>query len=171
MVFGSATSPCCSPAASKYGTCSGSCCFSTLAVARLRGAFGLGASAVSVVFSSSAITRGPRKIAHCLGRSYLSRVGLAGRTLGHLSWLGGLAVKNESALGTGHATLQPQQIAVRVDSNDLVGAGGDPLVAHLPCHAHALEHARGVCRADGAGLADVHGAVRFRAAAELVALD
>src|SRR6266568_7211315 len=58
-----------------------------------------------------------------------------------------------------------------IDAHHLVGAGGHALVAHLARHAHALEHAGGVGGADGAGLPDVHGTVRFRPAAELVALD
>src|SRR4029077_8863281 len=56
-------------------------------------------------------------------------------------------------------------------ADDLVGARGRAHVAHLAGHLQALEHARRGGGADGAGLANVHRAVRVRAAANLVPLD
>src|SRR5262249_19351703 len=73
--------------------------------------------------------------------------------------------------GAGDTAFDEEEIPFGVDANDLVRAGGGALVAHLPGHAHALEDTCRVGGADGARLAHVHGAVRLRAAAELVALD
>src|SRR5712691_9119388 len=100
----------------------------------------------------------------------LPRVRLARRTF-QLDLLGRFLDEDQCAFRAGNATLDHDEISCGVDSYYLVAAGGGPLVAHLAGHAHTLEDARGVCRADGAGLADVHRAVALGTAAELVALD
>src|ERR671937_2217145 len=105
-----------------------------------------------------------------IGRLHLPRVRLARRTLG-LDLLRRLPDEHEGALGAGDAAFDHEQVPVGVYADDLVRAGGRALVAHLAGHAHALEHPRGVGGADGARLAHVHGPVRLRTAAELVALD
>src|SRR5438067_9274999 len=100
----------------------------------------------------------------------LPRVRLAGRALG-LELLGRFLDENERALGAGHPALHHHEVSFAVDPDDLVGACGGSLVAHLAGHAHALEHSCRIGGADGAGLADVHAAVAFGAAAEFVPLD
>src|SRR2546423_4208067 len=100
----------------------------------------------------------------------LPRVRLAGRALG-LELLGRFLDENERALGAGHPALHHHEVSFAVDSHDLVGACCGSLVAHLAGHAHALEDSCRVGGADGAGLADVHAAVAFGAAAEFVPLD
>src|SRR5581483_772924 len=153
--FGSANSPCRSPAESKKGAWRWS--VSALAAAFLRPAAGAAFFRVLV----SAIRRGPRKIEDFLGSSDLPRVGLAGRAL-DLDRLAGLPDEHQRALRSGHAALEEQQVSLGVDADDLVGPRGHALVAHLPRHAHTLEHPGGVSGTDRARLPDVHGAVAFR---------
>src|SRR6185295_4898302 len=84
------------------------------------------------------------------------------------------------AIGTHlhHAVARPgdraadhQQVAARVDADDLEALLRDALVAHLARPADALEHARGIGRgADRARRAHVVRAVAHGAAGEVVAL-
>src|ERR1051325_186043 len=161
IASGRVTSPLRSPRASKKGTSSG--------LASLASSVFLARDLAALV-RVAAITRGPRKIGDFLGCSYLPRVRLAGRAF-RLDLLGQLANQHERALGSGHAAFDHDEVAIGVHANDLVGARGGALVAHLSRHPHALEHPRRVGRTDGARLADVHRAVALGAPAELVALD
>src|SRR5438045_1882111 len=81
------------------------------------------------------ISRGLRMISRPWRCSYLPRVRLAGRTLG-LEPLGRLPDEHDGAFGAGDATFEHQQVALGVDADDLVGAGGRADVAHLARHAH-----------------------------------
>src|SRR5262249_32258639 len=75
-------------------------------------------------------------------------------------------------LPAGNGAPDQEQVALGIDLDDVRAALGDALRAHLAGHAHPLEDARRIgARADRARSADVVGAVRLRAAAEVVPLD
>src|SRR6058998_2144528 len=134
----------------------------------------LGFSSKIALGRSTSPLRSPRasKYGACTGILFLDlpRVRLARRAL-RLDLLGRLLDEHERPLRAGNAPPDHQEVAVGIHADDLVGAGGAALVAHLAGHAHALEDASRVRGADRPRLADVHRAVRLRAAAELVALD
>src|SRR5439155_19984596 len=88
-----------------------------------------------------------------------------------LDLLGRLTHQHQRVLRSRYAALEHDQVPLGVDTHHLVGPGRRPHVPHLAGHTHTLEHTRRVGGADGARLADVHGAVRFWAAAEFMPLD
>src|SRR5215210_2505254 len=76
------------------------------------------------------------------------------------------------ALRAGHRSAQEQQVLVPANVDHLEAALGNARVAHLAWAANALEYARGIGgRADRAGRANVVGAVGYRPAVKVVALD
>src|SRR5206468_11048520 len=84
----------------------------------------------------------------------------------------GLLHEDERVPGARQGALHEQEVSLGVGSDDRDLLRRRPLIAHVAGHAHALvDAAGGRARADRARLAVMVGAVRLRAAVEVMALD